>query len=67
MRASELIEFLAKTIKELNRDVDVYFDTEAASFDVHYVEISEVAYVGELIVGEDMAVLKCHNSCYNHK
>ncbi len=66
MKASEIIEFLGKTIKESGQDVDVYFDTEASSFDVHYVEISDIDYIDKLILGKDMVVLKCNNDCYNH-
>jgi len=65
MKASKLITFLQTAIKK--HDYEIYFDTEAAVFDSHMVQISEAVIIdGDIISGEDMLILKTDNKNYNH-
>lgn len=66
MKASELITKLSEAITETGADITVYFDTEAAQFDVHLVEISDATLESGVIDERDFILLKCSNDLYNH-
>lgn len=66
MKAMELVNYLIKNINETGFDSKVYFDTEAASFDFHLVEISHVEQIENIPDGEETIILKCDNNLYNH-
>jgi hypothetical protein len=63
MKASELIEKLEGAIEEVG-DGNVYFDTEAACFNYHLVEIEALTYHKE-ICGNNITLF-CDTELYDH-
>jgi hypothetical protein len=66
MKASELIKQLEKAALELDCNPEVYFDTEACTFNFHIDKIDRVTWNEDVEDMEDMVILHFSNDSYNH-
>lgn len=69
MKATEFIDQLKKILYTVDcpEDIEIYFDTEAASFDTHLVRISDINYLSQEYIGDnDIIVLRCSSEEYIH-
>jgi hypothetical protein len=70
IKLGALINQLETISIEHGDDIDVCFDTEAAEFDVHLINVSSANYLGEDMVPEEMVCLTTNeygNHCGQHK
>jgi len=66
MKASELINKLIEAIGELGLDPEVYFDTEACTFDFHIGKIDHVSWDKDIPDMKEMVTLYFPNDHYIH-
>jgi hypothetical protein len=65
MKVKELYKELKEIIKHGGEDSEVYFDTEAASFDVNYVKIQSINFDHSLFT-QPIVTLGCPYEDYMH-